>query len=220
MGHSLGALISLLVTVIYPATKTMKIVEKELLLPNPKDAVCMPPIPLPHIMHMRSIFLSQWWKFYGRSLNDNRGWDMLSLSKYVLNPNSDVTNLTYVFDLIYVSRDLDIQNMAVDMTNRHHMRENDNRGWDMLLLSKYVLNPNSDVTNLTYVFDLIYVSRDLDIQNMAVDMTNRHHMRENGRSFNSVYEVTKSEVFSRFYCILFYVHVLHTIITYSEDIVR
>ena len=40
-------------------------------------------------------------------------------------------------------------------------------------------------TNLTYVLDLTYVSRDLDIQSMAVDMTNRHHVRENGRSFNS-----------------------------------
>ena len=38
--------------------------------------------------------------------------------------------------------------------------------------SKSVLNPDSDVTNLTYVFDLIYVSRDLDLQSMAVDMTN------------------------------------------------
>ena len=42
---------------------------------------------------------------------------MLSSSKSVLNPDSDVTNLTYVFDLIYVPRDLDIQSMAVDMTN-------------------------------------------------------------------------------------------------------
>ena len=42
---------------------------------------------------------------------------MLSTSKSVLNLDSDMTNLTYVFDLIYVSRDLDIQSMAVDMTN-------------------------------------------------------------------------------------------------------
>ena len=42
----------------------------------------------------------------------------------------------------------------------------------MLLTSKSVLNPDSDVTNLTYVFDLIYLSRDLDIQGLAVDMTN------------------------------------------------
>ena len=71
-----------------------------------------------------------------------------------------------------------------------------------------------------YVFDMIYVSRDLDIQSMAVDMTNRHHVRENGRSFNSVFEVTKSVNFSRFCCILFYVHLLHMIITYSEDMVE
>ena len=68
---------------------------------------------------------------------------------------------------------------------------------------KSVLNPDSDVTNLTYVFDL---SRDLDIQSMAVDMTNRHHVGENDRSFNSVFEVTKSVDFSRFYRILFYTH--------------
>ena len=49
---------------------------------------------------------------------------MLSLSKYVLqNPDSDVTTLTYGFELIYVSRDLDIQSMTVDMTNRHHIRK-------------------------------------------------------------------------------------------------
>ena len=42
---------------------------------------------------------------------------MLSTSKSVLNPDSDVTNLTYMFDRIYVSRDLDIQSMAVDMIN-------------------------------------------------------------------------------------------------------
>ena len=42
---------------------------------------------------------------------------MLSTSKSVLNPDSDVTNLVYMFGLIYVSRDLDIQSMAVDMTN-------------------------------------------------------------------------------------------------------
>ena len=76
----------------------------------------------------------------------------------------------------------------------------------------------SDVTNLIYVFDLIYVSRDLDIQSMAVDMTNWHHVGENGRSFNSVFEVAKPVDFSRFCCILFYTHLLHTIITYSEHI--
>ena len=42
---------------------------------------------------------------------------MLSSGKYVLNPDSDVTNLTYVFDLIYISRYLDIHSMAVDRTN-------------------------------------------------------------------------------------------------------
>ena len=42
---------------------------------------------------------------------------MISSSKSVLNPDSDVNNLTYVFDLIYVSCDLDIQSMPVDMTN-------------------------------------------------------------------------------------------------------
>ena len=45
---------------------------------------------------------------------------MLSTSKSVLNPDSDVTNQAYVFDLIYLSCDLDIQSMAVDMTNWHH----------------------------------------------------------------------------------------------------
>ena len=91
----------------------------------------------------------------------------------------------------------------------------------MLTTSKSVLNPDSDVTNLTYVLNLIYVSRrDLDIQSMAFDMTNRHHMGENGRSFNSVFEVTKSVDFSRFCCILFYTHLLHSIITYSEHLVE
>ena len=42
---------------------------------------------------------------------------MLSSAKSVLNPDSDVTSLIYVFDLIYVSRDLDIQSMAVHMTH-------------------------------------------------------------------------------------------------------
>ena len=87
----------------------------------------------------------------------------------------------------------------------------------MLSSSKSVLNPDSDVTNPIYVFDLIYVSRDLDIQSMAVDMTNGHHVGENGRSFNSVFEVTKSGDFSRFCCILFYTNLFHTIITYSEN---
>ena len=90
----------------------------------------------------------------------------------------------------------------------------------MLSTSKSALNPDSDVTNLTYVFDLIYVSRDLDIQSIAVDMTNWHHVGENGRSFNSVFEVTKSVDFSRFCCILFYTHLLYTIITYNEHMVE
>ena len=68
----------------------------------------MPPIPLSEKHSV--FFLSKWWKFYGRGPNDNRGGEMLSLSsKSVLNPDSDVTNLTYAFDLIYVSLDLDIQ---------------------------------------------------------------------------------------------------------------
>ena len=41
----------------------------------------------------------------------------LSSGKSVLNPDSDVTSLIYVFELIYVSRDLDIQSMAVHMTH-------------------------------------------------------------------------------------------------------
>ena len=90
----------------------------------------------------------------------------------------------------------------------------------MLSSGKSVLNPDSGVTNLTYVFDLIYVSRDLDLQSMAVDMTNWHHVGENGRGFNSVFEVTKLAGFSRFCCILFYTHLLHTIITYSEHMVE
>ena len=93
-------------------------------------------------------------------------------------------------------------------------------GSEMLSSGKYVLNPDSDVTNLTYVFDLIYVSRDLDIQIMAVDMTNLHHVGQNGRSFNTVLEVRKSVDFSRFCSILFYIHQLHTIITYSEHMVE
>ena len=48
---------------------------------------------------------------------------MLSLSKSVLNADSDVTNLTYVFDLTYVYRDLNIQSMGAAMNNRHHVRE-------------------------------------------------------------------------------------------------
>ena len=55
---------------------------------------------------------------------------------------------------------------------------------------------------------------------MAVDMTSRHHERENGRSFNSIFEVTISVDFSWLRCILFYIHLLHTIITYSEDMVE
>ena len=94
---------------------TMEIVKEELQLEIPKDAVCIPPIPLPH-MHSGFLCLSGG-SFYGRGLNDNRGGEMLSTSKSVLNSDSDVTNLTYVFNLIYVSRDLDIQSMAVDMTN-------------------------------------------------------------------------------------------------------
>ena len=71
----------------------MEIVKEELQLENPKDAVCIPPILLPH-MHSGFLCLS------GRVLNDNRGGQMLSTSKSVLNPDSDVTNLTYVFNLI------------------------------------------------------------------------------------------------------------------------
>ena len=89
----------------------------------------------------------------------------------------------------------------------------------MLSPNKSVLNPDSDVTHLTYVFDLVYLSRDLDIQSMAVDMTNWHHVGENGRSFNSSFEVISVD-FSWFCSILFYTHLLHTIITYSEHMVE
>ena len=51
-------------------------------------------------------------------------------------------------------------------------------------------------------------------------MTNQHNVRENGRSFDSDFEVMKSVDFSRFCTILFYIHLSHTIITYGEDMVE
>ena len=75
----------------------------------------------------------------------------------------------------------------------------------MLSPSKSVLNPDSDVTNLTYIFDLTYVSRDLDIQSMAVDMTDRHHVRENGRSFNSLFEMIATLIDAFCFIFIYYI---------------
>ena len=83
----------------------MEIVKEDLQLQNPKHAACIPPIPLPH-MHGGFLCLSG--GSFMVAAYDNGGGEMLSSSKSVLNPDSDVTNLTYVFDLIYVSRDLDM----------------------------------------------------------------------------------------------------------------
>ena len=73
----------------------MEIVKEELQLENSKDAVCIPPIPLPH-MHSGFLCLSGG-SFMVAAL---MGVEILSTSKSVPNPDSDVTNLTYVFDLI------------------------------------------------------------------------------------------------------------------------